>query len=247
MSHSSSSQLPSDLPRRFESTRWSIVADARRGTPARSRAALEELCRAYWYPIYSFVRRKGLPPESARDITQSFFVRVLERDFFDAATPERGRLRSFLLKSVQNHLISHQRAAAAQKRAPQAMLISLDQLEPERRFQLEPADPQTAERSFERQWALTLIERAMDRLRTELTDKLGPQSAARLIQLLTGEAEGMSLAAVAEELQTSDAAMKVRMHRIRGRYRQLLRMEVADTVSENVDVDEELKNLLDAL
>lgn len=247
MSSTPFSQLPEDLPRRFESTRWSIVADARHGTPARCRAALEALCRAYWYPVYSFVRRKGLPPETAMDVTQSFFVQVLEQDFFDAATPERGRLRSFLLKAVQNHLVSCQRADAAQKRSPQGRIISLDQLEPERRFQLEPSAPSTAERGFERQWALTLIERAMDRLRAELTDKLGPHPAARLIQLLTGQAPGMSLAAVAEELRTTEAAMKVRMHRIRGRYRQILRMEVADTVSENVDVDEELRNLMNAL
>lgn len=247
MPYTPSSQLPADLPQRFESTRWSIVADARHGTPARARAALEELCRAYWYPIYSFVRRKGLPPETALDVTQSFFVRVLEQNLFDAATPQRGRLRSFLLKAVQNHLISCQRADAAQKRSPQGAILSLDQLESERRFQLEPSDPDTAERGFERQWALTLIERAMDRLRTELTEKLGTNPAARLIQLLTGQAEGSSLAAVAEELGTTEAAMKVRMHRIRGRYRQLLRLEVADTVSETVDVDEELRNLMDAL
>ncbi|GAA5509057.1 hypothetical protein [Novipirellula caenicola] len=247
MSHLSSSQLPSNLPRRFESTRWSIVADARHGTPASARVALQELCRAYWYPIYSFVRRKGLAPESAQDVTQSFFVRVLERDFFDAANPHRGRLRSFLLKAAQNHLISCQRSDAALKRSPQRAILSLNQLESEARFQLEPSDVQTAERSFERQWALTVIQRAMDRLATELTDKLGSQHAARLMQLLTGQAEDVSLAAAATELQTTEAAMKVRMHRIRGRYRQILRLEVADTVSETVDVDEELRNLLDAL
>ncbi|WP_153556086.1 RNA polymerase sigma factor [Roseimaritima sediminicola] len=242
-----SSQLPVGLPRRFESTRWSIVADAREGTPLRSRAALEELCQAYWYPVYSFIRHRGLSAEEALDVTQSFFVRVVEQRLFAAATPERGRLRSFLLKSAQNHLIGYQRGQRAKKRSPPTPLLSLSPADSESRFQREPADHGTPERNFERQWALTVIDRAMNRLQAELSEKVGTPHTARLIQLLTGQAGRTPLAQVAEELQTTEAALKVRMHRIRARYRQLLRIEVADTVSDRVDVDEELKNLLDAL
>ncbi|NND98877.1 MAG: sigma-70 family RNA polymerase sigma factor [Pirellulaceae bacterium] len=247
MTDNSSGQIPGDMPRQFATTRWSMVARARGGTPYRARVALDELCRAYWYPVYSFVRRKGLDSNDALDVTQSFFARFVEQDFFDQAAPQQGRLRSYLLKAVQNHFISMQRAASAKKRAPATSPISLDQVESERRYHLEPTNELTAERAFERQWALAVIEQAMSRLHAELTDKLGAQHSDQIVRLLTGQAGEVTLAEVATELQTTEAALKVRMHRIRGRYRQLLRTEVADTVGENVDVDEELRNLLEVL
>lgn len=238
----SSQDLPVRGERRFLTTRWSMVADAARGESESSRVALEELCTAYWFPLYAFARRNGAKPEEAADLTQSFFLQLLDKGTLDAADPERGRFRTFLLTAFQNHCRNTHRAEQTIKRGGQARVLSIDVELSESRYRAEPTDEVTADRIFEREWALALLDRVFERLQAEFDASGRGELFAVVRGRLTGATEP-GYREVAEQFGMTDTAVKVVVHRLRGRYRELLRDEVLQTVRDADDVDDELKRL----
>ncbi|ANM31697.1 hypothetical protein ABI59_22265 [Acidobacteria bacterium Mor1] len=227
----------------FETTKWSLVLAAREPSDPSGREALAELCSIYWYPLYAFVRRRTGDADAARDLTQGFFADLLERSAFDRVDPAAGRFRSFLLASFKNFLSHERERAAAQKRGGGTSPVSLDADEAEERYRFEPADDRTPERVFERSWALAVLDQVSGRLRSELIEagKAGQYDA--LSGYLTGEGD-KPYKQVAEELGTSEAAVKMAVRRLRQRYGTLLREEIAHTVTDEDQVDRELKHLL---
>lgn len=231
----------------FATTRWSIVLAAGQSPEEASRAALETLCHAYWFPIYAYVRRRVAQPDDAQELTQAFFTALLERNALAAADPDRGRFRAFLLTSCKNFLASHWKHQHAQKRGGGRKLLALDFQQGEERFQLEPADRFTPERWFERQWALTLLDRVLGLLRDEFDrDGRGPQFEL-LKGFLSGQEPALSHAEVGAQLGVSEGAARVIVHRLRRRYRDLLRAEIAQTVSGDDEIDDEIHRLFAAL
>jgi RNA polymerase sigma factor (sigma-70 family) len=231
----------------FHTTHWSLVVAAAGQEGEQPRAALEELCQAYWYPIYAFIRRRGSSAEDARDLTQDFFAALLEKGYLADADPQRGRFRSFLLTAVARFVTKQHEKAAAQKRGGGRRLLSLDFDAGESRYQHEPEHDWTAEKIFERRWALTLLDRTLAALRREheAGGKL-PQFQALKV-FLTGEAGAPPLREVAQKLNTSEGAIKVAIHRLRQKYREQLREQIAQTVAAPEDIESELADLLAAL
>jgi RNA polymerase sigma-70 factor (ECF subfamily) len=230
----------------FASTHWSIVAAAGRKQSPEASDALATLCRTYWYPLYAYARRRLAQPEDAQDLTQEFFARLLEKDYLQAADPERGKFRSFLLTAFQRFLAKEHARAGAQKRGGQHRLFSLDIQEGERSYRYEPADPITPETLFERRWAMTLLEQALARLRQELTDGGKERLYDALKGTLTGDGINEPYEQIGAELGMSVPAVKTAAHRLRRRYQELLRAEVAQTVASPGDVDDELRDLFAA-
>ncbi len=231
----------------FQTTHWSLVAAAGHGQPVEARAALEELCTAYWYPVYAFIRRRGYQPDDARDLTQEFFARLIEKDYLEAADEQRGRFRTFLLTAVTRFLANEQERAAAQKRGGGRRPISLNVSDGESRYQCEPADPWTPERIFERRWALTILDRTLARLRAD-HEAVGKSDHFDALKVhLMGDAGAPSLRQTAARLQMTEGAVKVAIHRLRQRYRDALREEISQTVTGADDVEQELRLLLAAL
>jgi RNA polymerase sigma factor (sigma-70 family) len=232
---------------RFATTRWSVVVAAgQKAGGEDARAALETLCRAYWYPLYVYARRKGHAAEDAADLVQGFFASLLERRAVGRADRERGRFRSFLLASMDHFIANEWRRATAQKRGGGAVMVGLDFDDGERRYDLEPSHHLTPDRVYERRWALTLIDAAMARLRDEYEARGRGDLFAELAGLISGERDE-AYAGVAGRLGMSEGAVKVAVHRLRKRCRELLRDEVAQTVAGEADVDDELRHLLDAV
>ena len=231
----------------FETTRWSLVlAAGARGSPD-SREALATLCGDYWYPLYAYVRRRVADSHEAHDLIQEFFTRLLERDVLAAADPQRGRFRSFLLTSLQHFLSNQWDKARAQKRGGDKAVIPLDLRHGEARFALELADCQTPDRLFERQWAETLLDRVLDRLRDEFV-RGGKQRQFELLKgFLTGRNAALPYADVARQLHLSEGAAMVASHRMRRRYRELLRAEIAQTVADPSEVEDEIRRLFVSL
>jgi RNA polymerase sigma-70 factor (ECF subfamily) len=230
----------------FPTTRWTLVAAAGKGNPADSRRALATLCESYWYPLYAYARRRGDSPEAAQDHTQEFFVRFLEHDYFDRADRDRGRFRSFLLASFKFYLCDDADRARAQKRGGGQASLPFEMSSGEERYSLEPFHDETPERIYERRWARTLLERVVERLREDFATHGKLENFNKLKTCLQGDA-GVSYADLARELHTTEAALKVSIHRLRKRYRDLLRAEVADIVSDPGDIDSELRYLIGAL
>lgn len=235
---------------RFATTRWSLVIDAARGPgvdpespPGRALAAL---CEAYWEPLYTFARRSGLGPEDARDRTQSFFARVLEAGTLAEADPDRGRFRSFLLASFRHFLANEWDREHARKRGGGRRRLSLDFDAGESRLGIEPADAETPERAFERRWALTLLDRALGRLRDRYEADGRAEWFAALAPALAGD-RSVSYAELADRLGSTEGAVKVAVHRMRERCREALRLEIAETVADPTEVDDELRQLFRAL
>lgn len=229
----------------FPSTHWSAVLAAVDGRAPRSPEALEKLCRAYWFPLYAFARREGCGPEEAQDLTQEFFSRLLEKDYLRAADPQRGRFRSFLLASFKHMMANARRDAARQKRGGGAQMFSLDELDAEGRYQLEPVDTATPERIFERRWAETVLARVLDRLEAEYTGH-----AMRFEDLKVFLIESRGAAAfvdVAARLAVTQAALKSVVHRMRRRYAELFREEVAQTVASPTEVEDEIRHMFAVL
>ena len=224
---------------RFAATRWTVVLAARRETSPQARVALEELCRQYWYPLYAYVRRSGYESHEAEDLTQEFFVRLLAKNYLAEVDPEKGKFRSFLLASLKHFLANEWDKARAQKRGGGRTFVSLDA---ETRYRQEPVDELTADKLLDRQWALALLEQVLGRLEAE-TD---PKQFAALKPFLTAEKEAIPYANVAGQLETSEGAVKVVVHRLRQRYRKLLREEIAHTVASPAEVDEEIRHLFAA-
>lgn len=244
VSDMSPSSGPPDASR-FHTTRWSVVFAAA-GSASDSPAALEELCRTYWRPIYGFIRRRGHAEDDARDLTQGFFARFLERRDVEAVDPSRGRFRAYLLAAVKNFLANEWERGRALKRGGGARVLSLS-FDDERGFAIEPADERTPETEYERQWALALLRRALDRLRIEQTEKGRARLFERLKPTLAGEAVEGGYAAVASELELTTVAVKVEAHRLRKRYGALLMEEVARTVDVPQEIEDELNHLFGVL
>ncbi len=217
---------------------------AGRGHSTQAADALEQLCRTYWYPLYAFVRRQGHGAPDAEDLTQEFFSRFLAKEYFGRADPALGRFRSFLLACLKNFLAEQQRQARRLKRGGGQTTISWDSQTAEERYRLEPSDPVTPEQVYDRRWALTLLDTVLARLADEQSDTGKEQIFAQLKDHLWGEARETSYAEMAERLGMTEGAVKVTVHRLRRRLRDLLREEVAQTVVSGEDVDEELRHLI---
>jgi RNA polymerase sigma-70 factor (ECF subfamily) len=233
-------------PVTFTTTHWSVVLAAQGESPA-AQEALEKLCRTYWWPIYGFVRRQGYKPEEAQDLTQSFFARLLERRDLETVRQERGRLRSYLLASVKNFLSKARDRELTIKRGEGQPLISLDDLLARERADQEPAHKLSADRIYERRWALTLLEQVLVRLAAEYKAAGKLPLFDRLKELLAGESGQPSQAKIAAELQMTENAVKQAFHRFRYRYRQLLHEEIAHTVAAPDDVEDELRHFMAVL
>jgi RNA polymerase sigma factor (sigma-70 family) len=232
----------------FAPTHWSVVlAAAGRADSTHARDALEKLCRNYWLPIYVFVRRQGRSLHDAQDLTQEFFARLLEKNYLAGAQREKGRFRSFLLASVKHFLANEWDKATAQKRGGGKIPIPIDTALGESSFGLEPADAVTADKIYERRWALALLEQVLRRLREEYTHDGKEKQFEQLKPTLTEASCSVPYAEIALRLGTSEGAVKVAVHRLRQRYRELLRAEIADTVASPGEVDDEIRNLFAAL
>jgi RNA polymerase sigma-70 factor (ECF subfamily) len=230
----------------FLTTRWSIVLDAQ-GETAAARAALETLCRSYWLPLYAFVRRAGHDPEDAKDLTQEFFARLLERRDFDAVRKEKGRLRSYLLVALKHFLSNERQRAHAVKRGRGDGPISLDEIMLNQRFDLEPAETLTAEQIYERRWATAVLDQVLARLEAEYRSSGKGLLFDHLKVLLADEPGHASQAAMAEELGMTENALKQAFHRMRLRYRECLRDEIAQTLASEDDLEDELRHLIAVL
>lgn len=241
---------PSTAPGRvFATTRWSVVLRAGGTSPEQAHAALEQLCRDYWYPLYAYVRRKGHSPEDAADLTQDFFAKLLANEFAQGLSPEGGRFRSFLLTALNRFLISEWQKGQRQKRGSGAFIDSLDALIADRgeaSYLGEPSLADTPERLFQRAWAETLLARVLDRLAAECATRADVRFEILKPFLAAGD-EPPALADAAVQLGLTLAALKSLLHRFRQRYRELLLDEVGQTVGTHSDVAEELRGLLQAL
>ncbi len=230
----------------FVTTHWSVVLAAQDRSPA-AEAALEKLCRTYWWPLYGFVRRQGYRPEEAQDLTQGFFAMLLERRDLDVVRREKGRLRSYLLISLKNFLGKARRREMSVKRGEGRPLVPLDELLARERADLEPADNLSADRIYERRWALTLLEQVLTRLEAEYESAGNANLFVQLKDLLADEPGRKSQAEIAAELDMTENAVKQAFHRLRQRYRQLLRNEIAQTVAVPGDVEDELRHFISVL
>ena len=231
----------------FVTTQWSVVLTAGRSDTTRSQAALEKLCRTYWYPLYAYVRRRGQPPADAEDLTQAFFARLLERHWVGDADRERGRFRTFLLTAMSRFLADEWDKARAQKRGGGVAHVPVQLDTAETRYGHEPADDCTPEQIYERHWALTLLDTVLQRLRAEYAREGKGELFAGLNSCLVGGRETQPYAELAGRLGMNEGAVKVAVHRLRKRYRKLLREEIAETMAAPEDVDDELRHLFAVL
>ena len=245
MTHSTQGE-DADANRRpwFTTTHWSLVLNAQNTSGPLADAALEKLCRTYWYPLYAFVRRQGEDEASAKDLTQGFFARLLEKKYLAQVQREKGKFRSFLLASLKHFLSDERDKARAQKRGGGHPLISLDDTTGEERYHLEPIDSMDAEKLYERRWALTLLAQAQARLRQEYAENDKSKLYDRLNNLEARDKSAPSYAELAAELGLTEDAVKSAVFRLRKRYQELVRVEVANTVESLAEVDEEIRHLI---
>ena len=229
----------------FATTHWSLVLRAGSFGEASSAEALDKLCRAYWFPLYAFARREGSNPEDAQDLTQEFFSRLLARNYLQMADRNRGRFRSFLLASFKHMMANERRNASRQKRGGDAQVFSLDEQEAEERYQLEPLDTASPDRLFERRWAETTLARVLERLDSEYT---GQTMRFDDLKVFLIEPKGAAaFADVASRLGVSEPALKSVVHRMRKRYAELFRDEVAQIVVNPADIEDEIRHMLTVL
>jgi len=247
MSSADHSADPNPGPDGFLSTRWSVVLDVGGQDQVRVREALETLCSTYWYPLYAFVRRRGVDAEEAQDVTQGFFARLLEQRDLAGLDPARGRLRAFLLASMKHYLANHRDHQRAQKRGGGREPLSLDMSGADERYGLAAATALSPERLFERAWALALLERVLARVRSKYAGRGREALFEELKGTLTGTQPEGGLAAVGERLDMTEGSVKVAAHRLRESYRSELRSEVAGTLEDPSQVEEELQDLFRAL
>jgi len=229
-------------PQWFATTHWSVVLTAKQGDTSEAAGALEKLCRAYWRPLYAYVRRDGHDATEAQDLTQEFFARLLARDYLQHLHHQQGKFRSFLLAYLKNFLSEQRRKAGAQKRGGGCVFISLNEPAGEDGYLLEPVDELTPDQVFERRWAQTVLQTALDRLREEYAAR----GQAALFDLLQDyqprEPGGRSYAQLGDELGMTEAAVKSAVQRMRQRHRELLREEIAQTVTRPEEIEEELRH-----
>jgi RNA polymerase sigma-70 factor (ECF subfamily) len=224
-----------------------MVLSARDGGAAEAREALEVLCATYWYPLYAFVRRKGYGPEAAEDLVQGFFARLLEKGDLAAVERAKGKFRSFLMAACTHYLANQAQHDRARKRGGGRAPVSIDRLAAEGRYGCEPAHVLTAERLFDRQWTLTLLENVLKALTAEMSEAGKARQFEVLRPTLLGAAERVPYREVAAALALSEDAARAAAHRLRRRYRELLRAEVARTLDDAADPDEEIRSLFAAL
>lgn len=243
------SDIPPDVPvpGRFPTTQWSRVVTAGSHDGTEAQQALSGLCQAYWYPIYAYIRHRGYKPEQASDLTQDFFAYLLERDLFAKADPARGRFRAFLRTVCARQLADRRDQDEAAKRGGGRSFVSIDPLDAERRYTREPADEWTPERIFDRTWALTLLDRVVERLRGEYDDAGRAAKFEELITLLTRDPASGNYSKTAERLGTTEGNVRVAVHRLRRHYGLLLREEIAATVGNAEQVEDEIQTLFAAL
>jgi RNA polymerase sigma-70 factor (ECF subfamily) len=220
---------------------------AGRNDTARARAALAKLCETYWYPLYVYVRRRGSSPHDAQDLTQAFFAQLLEREMLAKADPARGRFRSFILTAIKNFLTDEWGKARTQRRGGNVLKVSLDWAAAEQRYHQEPVDPDSPDKAFDRHWALALLETALAALEKEYQAENSGELFAALRPTFIGERAAQPYAELAAQLDMTESAVRVAVHRLRKRYRALLRAEIAQTVALREDVDEEMRHLFQGL
>ena len=225
-------------------THWSLVLTAGGPTTPASHAALGTLCETYWYPLYAYARRVGHGVEEAEDLVQAFFVRILEKQALQHADPERGRFRSFLLTSLKHFMLNEYDRARAAKRGGGRPIESLDVSGAEGRYALEPRDEANPERLFERQWALTVLDRVEAQLRSVSMRSGKAALFEQLKDLVTGAETDIPYSEAAESLGMSEGAVRVAIHRLRRRFRDLLREEIEQTVADPAEVDDEIRFML---
>ena len=232
---------------RFDTTNWSLIVRATGGSTTEAQAALAGLCETYWPPVYAFIRRRGLSPADAEDLTQSYFARFFEKDYLRDFRPEAGRFRTFLRASITHFLANEWDRERALKRGGGTVRISLDAATAEERLSLEPVDRLTPEAIFERTWAAAVLARCLERLRDEQKAAGGEERFLRLKAFLVSDGAGADYATLARELGLGESTLRVAVHRLRRRFAELLREEVARTVADPADVDAEIRFMLDAL
>ncbi len=232
---------------RFDTTQWSLVLAAQDKASPHAEEALANLCRAYWFPLYAFVRRQGSSADEAQDLTQGFFARFLEKNYLKDVRPEKGRFRSFLLASCKHYIANERDHARAAKRGGGHALLSIDVETAEGRYGREPSHNLTPEKIFERQWALTVLARVLSRLRAEFVLDKREKVFESLKGFLTGETESARYRDIAADLGASEGAVKVAVYRLRRRYRDLIRAEIAATVDGAEAIGDEVRYLMSAL
>jgi RNA polymerase sigma-70 factor (ECF subfamily) len=231
----------------LSTTQWSVILAAGGSQSSLSREALTLLCQKYWYPLYVFARRRGHDEESARDVTQSFFARLLEKKSIKIANKDRGRFRSFLLVSFKNFLSNEWDRERAGKRGGGKTQVSLDLRDAEGRYLREPVDPRTPEEAFDRRWALEQLDRVLGFLGEEMRETGAEKKFGLLTEFLIGESSSKTYAEVANDLDMTEGAVKVAVHRMRRRFGLLLRAEIARTVSSDEEIEAEIRYLISAL
>jgi RNA polymerase sigma-70 factor (ECF subfamily) len=242
-SDSPSTAAPGDI---FATTHWTVVlAAGRRHTPQADRA-LEELCRTYWFPLYAYVRRRGHTKEDAEDLTQAFFARFLAKNYLEGLSAERGRFRAFLLASLKHFLANEWDKSQRQKRGGGTAHLSLDWQTADTQFQVAATQEPSPDRAFDREWAVALLAKVIERLRTECEGEGRGKQFAELKVFLTAGKGTLSHAEAARVLGLDEGAVRVAVHRLRKRYRQLLRDEIAQTLADPAAVDEEMRALFGA-
>ena len=232
----------------FHTTHWSAVLAAREGHSSRAQEALGELCRIYWYPLYAYIRRRGNGPPEAEDLTQAFFARLLEKDFIGDLTPGTGRFRSFLLTALKHFLANEWDRSQAQKRGSGKWLLSLDDDQAESRYRVEAVEHTTPETLFEQRWAWAVLDQVFARLRQEFISS----EKAELFEHLKGflsaaKPPSKAYAEVAARTGLKEGTVKVAVHRLRRRYGELLRAQIAQTVDDASQVEDELRYLIQVL
>jgi DNA-directed RNA polymerase specialized sigma24 family protein len=229
----------------FATTRWSIVLHAGNSSSPEADLALAELCRVYWYPLYAYVRRLGHDMHSSQDLTQEFFYRLLEKNYVGQADRSRGKFRWFLLTALKCFLANEWDRSRAQKRGGGQAAIALDALSAEERYRLEPQDRFSADQIFERRWALDLLESARQQLREDYLEAGRIERFDLLVGFLPGENSALNYDAIGARLGLTPNAVKQEVHRMRKRFGELLRAEIARTVASPEEVDEEIRHLID--
>jgi RNA polymerase sigma factor (sigma-70 family) len=227
----------------FDTTHWSLVLAAGQQSSPESADALTHLCESYWHPLYAYARRSVEDVHEAQDLTQEFFAQLLEKNYLEAADPLRGRFRSFLLTAFNHFLSKEWKKARAQKRGGGLKPLRFDFDAEDSAYSLQPADDITPEQLYDRRWATTLLTHVLDRLRGELSDAGKSDQFERLKPFIIGQAATKTYASVAIELGMTESAAKMAVYRMRQRYQQLLRSEIAQTVAEPADVDDEIRSL----
>ena len=228
----------------FATTHWSVVLTAGRQELPQAAEALETLCRAYWYPLYAFVRRQGNSPEDAQDLTQDFFCRLLEKDCLAKADRDRGKFRTFLLGSLKNFMVNEWKRAGRLKRGGGLEFLSIDANVAEDRYAAEPASESNPDAAYEQRWAVTLLEQVLAALRQEFNAADKARLFEELSGFIWGDKSTASYAEIAASLNLTEGTVKVAVHRLRQRFRELLRAEVAHTVARPEDIDGELRHLI---